>query len=526
VYHLPEIVLWVQGGHPGAVENVLPGLPVGNYPLTNEVTVGWATGIARSFVPFMLWPWLTLVLTACASWAGMRALGIFRLPRALAVSALCTSPWLLAWQTDGTMTDPAALAWLVCGAALFVLAHKRPVLSAPAVLAIGLSIGVKTTTVPLALLVVALSLTGIRRCLNEIRLPLTVAVAVATGVGGVWYLRNLIEHGSPFWPVIALSWGDPVPHFIELSKTSFIARPAATIARLGESGYLSRFGGGLLVLAGALFVPAMCRRRRALTAAAVTAVGLLIWVNTPLTGVSHLQVNDESVFSTTRYLLPVTAAAVLALALASSRPGRGSALPLVLLLAAAVINVVQTFGLSFPNAPAVRSPLTGAVAGVILVAMLGRTRSPGWSPGLVGAVGAVGLGALLAFPAHEFVTRYGIAQLKRPTKSVINQLAADPRFEQDSSVVVSSPGLLGTLAGDRLSHRLEMIVPGEPCARVRTRVATQWLVVYKRSLLGGSAPFEVRRCLPDLRPDLDDQSFSIYAPRDLSRASRVSREAR
>src|SRR5947209_2363366 len=28
-YHLPEIVLWVQGGHPGAVESLLPGLPVG-----------------------------------------------------------------------------------------------------------------------------------------------------------------------------------------------------------------------------------------------------------------------------------------------------------------------------------------------------------------------------------------------------------------------------------------------------------------------------------------------------------------
>lgn len=139
-YHLPEIVLWVQGGHPGAVENVVPGLPVGNYPLTDEVTVAWATGIARSFVPFMLWPWLTLVLTACAGWAGLRALRVPPLARGLAVAALCTSPWLLAWQSHGSMTDPAALGWLVCGGALFALARERPGLLAPALLAVGLSV--------------------------------------------------------------------------------------------------------------------------------------------------------------------------------------------------------------------------------------------------------------------------------------------------------------------------------------------------------------------------------------------------
>src|SRR5690242_7041723 len=38
-YHLPEMVLFVQGGHPGRIYDVLPGLPVGHYPLVTEVAV-------------------------------------------------------------------------------------------------------------------------------------------------------------------------------------------------------------------------------------------------------------------------------------------------------------------------------------------------------------------------------------------------------------------------------------------------------------------------------------------------------
>jgi hypothetical protein len=516
VYHLPEIVLWVQGGHPGAVENVLPGLPVGNYPLTDEVTVAWATGIARSFIPFMLWPWLALGLTATAAWAGLRTFHIPLVARALATAALCTSPWLLAWESHGTMTDPAALAWLVCGAALFALAQNRPVLCAPALLALGLSVGVKTTTVPLALLVVALGLTGIRRSLREIRLPVIVAVAAAIGVGGVWYLRNLIEHGSPFWPVVATPWGDPVPNFIELFKTSFIARPGPTIDRLGETGYLSRFGGGLLLLAGALFVPAICRHRRALAASAATAVGLLIWVNSPLTGVSRLAINDESVFSTTRYLLPVMAAAALALAFAAAPSRRVSVLPTVILLAVTVTDVVQTFGLNFPNAPAVRSPSTGAVAGVVLATAIRSVPLPNVVRAPVGAAAAAALGALLAFPAQGFLTRYGVAQLKRPSRTVINRLASDRLFNADRSVVAGSPGVVGTLAGDQLRHHLRRIPPGQSCEQIAERVQNQWLIVYKGSLLGGSPPLAIRRCLPNLLPTLDDASYTIYAPRRLS----------
>src|SRR6202011_4846457 len=48
-YHLPEIVGFVQGGHPGAVLHPYYGLPVGNYPLTNEVLLAWVAGISHGF---------------------------------------------------------------------------------------------------------------------------------------------------------------------------------------------------------------------------------------------------------------------------------------------------------------------------------------------------------------------------------------------------------------------------------------------------------------------------------------------
>src|SRR5437763_2639927 len=125
-YHLPEMVIFVQHGRPGSVYDVLPGLPVGNYPVTTEVTISWAMGIARSFVPLMLWSWVTLGLTAASAWLGLRSLGVARLAAGLAGVALCTSPWLLAWQSNGSVTDPPALAFLASCGALCAASRARP----------------------------------------------------------------------------------------------------------------------------------------------------------------------------------------------------------------------------------------------------------------------------------------------------------------------------------------------------------------------------------------------------------------
>src|SRR4051812_2419106 len=118
LYHLPEAVAWVQSGHPGSIEPILPGLPVGNYPLTDEVLLSFFMGLSRSLVAVPLWPWALLALTAAAGWLGLRELAAPRLPAALAIAAVCTVPQVLAWQSEGAAPGPPSIALLVSCAAL------------------------------------------------------------------------------------------------------------------------------------------------------------------------------------------------------------------------------------------------------------------------------------------------------------------------------------------------------------------------------------------------------------------------
>jgi len=125
VYHLPEIALWVHSGHPGAVVTTAQGLPFGAYPLTDEVAIAWATGIARSMVPMTVFTPLTLVLALGAGVVGLRALRTPGWVIALALGALAVQP-LVVRQLTGPNTDLPALAWLACEAALCAVATQAP----------------------------------------------------------------------------------------------------------------------------------------------------------------------------------------------------------------------------------------------------------------------------------------------------------------------------------------------------------------------------------------------------------------
>jgi hypothetical protein len=508
-YHLPEIVIWVQGGHTGAIETVMPGLPVGNYPLTNEVTVAWGMGISHSFIPFMLWPWATLGLTAAAAWSGLRAIRVPPLVSALAALALCSSPWLLAWRSNGTMTDPAALAWLVCAASLVAHARRRPSLFLPAVLAAGLAVGVKTTTVPLAIVVVGLGWFACRGELRSRRLPLVIALLAALAVGGVWYVRNLLAHGSPFWPVVAAPWGDPVPHFIDLAKTRFLDRPAATIDHVGGL-YGHRFAGALLLLGGALLAPLVARSRSVLAAAVITAAGLGLWMASPVTGTPRAPGLDQVTFSTTRYLLPVLAAATVTLALAGAARTRSSWVAGVTLAAAGAVNVAQALTIGTPTVPAPLTPLAGAVAGALVSLAVTRLPRLRYARAVL-AVGAVGLGALLALPARHFVARYS-ATTSLGSSSLTAHLTADASYRAGASPVTSSPVFVAALAGDGLRHRLEGLVSDRTCAGVRRKIRRGWVVVYRKPIFDASVPLDARRCLPGVPPAFEDRNFTLFRP--------------
>jgi len=517
-YHLPEIVIWVQRGHPGSIEPLVPGLPVGNYPLTAEVSVEWSMAIARSFVPFVLWPWATLALTAVAGFAGLRALRVSRLGAALAVAALCTNLWLLAWQSNGSLTDPPALAWLVTCAGLCALALKRPSLLAVAVVAGGLSVGCKTTTVPLVLVSLALGGWAVRASLRTLAPALGLALIAALAVGGVWYVRNLITHGSPFWPIVATPWGDAVPPAVRAVHTSFLDHPRTTIAGLGHQ-YLRRFGGSLLLLLGAILVAIAVPRRRVVTAAGVVAATALVWASSPVTGLPTAPGMQETIFSTTRYLLPVLAAAVTVLALASGTRIQSGRLALLILAIAAIVNLVQTLQLPFPDAPAAATPLLGALAGAIAARSADVVRAPGVRDrGIVSqavaTLVAAGLGALLAIPARGFVARHGLSG-GLLTSGVVAHLADLP----GGGPVATTPAFIAPLAGDDLRHRLDDVPYGDGCRRVQALARTDWIVVARDR--SATVPLgHVARCLTGWRPFYEDRVYVAYAP--LGRSSTTS----
>jgi hypothetical protein len=511
-YHVPEMVLWVQQGTPGSVEEVLPGLPVGNYPLTTEVTVAWAMGISRSFVPIVLWPWLTFALSGVGGWVALRALGVPRGAAAAALIALGSVPWVLAWQSNGSITDPPALAWLLVCAALCVLARGRTVLLGPAILAAALSIGTKTTVLPVVAVVLGAGLWTCRDALRPCLRALAFATAVGVLIGGGWYLRNLIDHGSPFWPIVAAPWGDPLPASVEAVKTSFLSRPGPTVDGLG-SLYVHRFGGGWLLLAAGILAPIACASRRVVIAAVATAAGLLLWALSPVTGLPPDGTFPETIFSTTRYLLPVLAVACTALALAAAgaRPWRRRA-TVAVLAGIAALNAVELFHYyGFPSVPSALVPVTGAVAGAIGAFALGWVRiGARAAPRGALAVATIAAGALLAVPASGFLGRHAGTH-SVPVWPIEHYLASQPSFRAGASPVAITPTYVGPLAGDRLRHRLLAIGADESCPRIRSRARREWLVVFGGPL-GGPGPAHAASCLKGRAPGFRFGFGAVYGP--------------
>ncbi|MEA2404781.1 MAG: hypothetical protein QOE08_1428 [Thermoleophilaceae bacterium] len=512
LYHLPEAVGWVHDGRPGSVEHVITGVPVGNYPLTHEVLLAWGMSISRGFV------WVTAVtaampaLIALAGWLGLRTLGVGRAARALAVTAIVATPAVIASQNGGASLDPAALAWLTSCAALCAAAAARPTLLVPAVLAAGLAIGTKTTAAPLGVAVLAFGGWRARGALRPLAVPLAAAAAGAVAVGGVWYLRNLFSHGSPLWPFVSAPWGDPRPPLFDAADVRFIHRAGDTLDRLG-SYYLHHFGGPIVLLAGALAAAVMARSR-AVTAAAVAAgLSVLIWADAPFTGVVDNPAFDIGTGDATRYLLPGAAAAAAALALASRRPGWVRRVALALLAIAAVVSLGNSGDLGFPSVPSTFTPLAGAAIGAALAALSRvrgvrqRLRLPGPAARAGAAVVVAAAVALAGAAASRgFVERHGATGTSE--SGVAAWFAAQPEWRDGDGPVRSTWSLVGTLTGDHMEHRLELVSAREGCRRVTMPEPGAWVVLDRRE----AARHGLARCAGAPPPPYSDDVYEAYAP--------------
>ena len=478
-YHLPEIVSWIHGGSPGAEIQPSEDFPTAAYPLTNEVLLAWAIGLSRSFVPVALWTPILLGLFAVAMWLGLRRLGVAAIVIALAILAVVLSP-ALTRGFNGPKNDLAAITWMAATAALAVAAVERPRLLAVAVLAAGLSIGTKTTTAPVLMLVLsAAALAAWRsRGTQAQRAPrslLLAALAGAAVVGGVWYVRNILVHGSPFWPLIGTSWGDDVPRAIARLDVSFFERPRATLqGRTNE--YLGAIAGGLVLLVAGILAVLLDRGRAVLAASATALIAAFVWASGPFTGLTDDPVVDLSL-STLRYLLPAFVAGAAALALASRAPGVRGRVAVALLGLAALWSAGQTARLGYPAVPGVGAVLSGALLGTGAGALAGWVATRGTFLVRAATAAVVAVGALgLAASASGYVKRH--AQTNATFAAPVVRWFADrPDFRDGSAPISTAPQSIGPLAGDRLQHDVELIPGDASCASVRARARRGFVVI-------------------------------------------------
>ena len=521
-YHLPEIASWVDGGRPGSIHLTLHDIPVGNYPVTNEVALAWLAGISRSLVPITLWMMPAMVaLTAAAAWQGLRSLAVPPAGAALAVLALCGSPVILV-QLAGPNTEVPAVAWTVCTAALCAASLRRPALLAPALLAAGLALGTKTTTVLPVGIALAAAAWANRRALGPLARPLGIAAAATAAVGGAWYVRNLVDHGSPLWPFVDAPWGDAKPTVLGLVDGRLLAEPSETLSGRG-SQYLEVLGGWALLLAGALIAPLAARRREVAAAAAATLVALLAWAASPFTGFPSGPEWTPLAIGSTRYLAPTAAIAALTLALATRGRGFAARAGLVLLALAALTNLARATDIGVPAIPTLRALAAGAVAGalgaLVVSAVAGRLRTGRLAP-LVPAALAV----LIAIPAALAADGYLDRHVRtRPTPPTIAWIVGQPAFRDGDGPIAMAPHLNGVLAGERFQHRHELIPLDESCAGTRERTRRGAVVVDRTeagppfSALAGRLRLpsleqaaRVSACLARVRPQRVEAGYAIY----------------
>ena len=530
LYHLPESLAWLHGAQPGSVVQSFYGLPVGNYPLVAELLQGWGVVLSRSFVPATLLMFWSFGLLIVGGWTGLRALRVPALPSALAVASIAIGPQAIG-VVNYPSTDLPATAWLVTCAALCACAWReaRPGLLAPALLAGGLAIGTKTPALPLTVIVLVVAFVALRGRLASVARPLVVAGFAAAVVGLLWYARNLVQHGSPFWPLVSTPWGDPVPPVITRFDASLLDRPGFTLSR-HWSEYAAALAGGVVLLAGIIVAPLLARTRAVLAAALVAALSVLLWAQAPLTGRSHDPAFALVALGTTRYLLPGLCAAALVIALAARRRDLGGLLATLALAGAAVWSIVESAKHGLPTTPPIATFAGGAggglaVAGAALIVAsrlrrLARSgpsdkqsRSFPVAPAAV-RIAATLVCAVLAAGALRPATEGFVGRFARVQPSYATGLAAfvaNPGYSRTNAEISMAPILFAPLAGDHLQHKIDLMPADISCAEVARRMRTGWVVMVSSvSEFSAGVYFNAARCLAGKQPTFHTARFTAY----------------
>jgi hypothetical protein len=517
-YHLPDVAGWVQNGSPGSAIDYFDELPTGSYPVTNEVLLSWLVGISRGLMPITLWPVATLVILALAGWRGLRLLGVPARAAGLAAAAFAASPLLLA-QASVPNTDLPGTTWLVVAAALCAGVRSHPALLAPAIVAVGLAVGTKATPLVPAVAALAVAAVAARGSLRALVTPLALALAAALLVGGIWFARNVVVHGSPLWPLVAGPSGDPVPFVLRQIDGRLISDLGSLAGR--ESHYLDVLAGGVALIAGALLAPLLARRRAVALATAIAVLCVVVWASGPYTGYPRGPQYDTLAAGATRYLLPGLAAATLALALAARAGGLRAGVAMLVLGAALAWSVERSLALGFPSLPSAGLLIAGLALGAVTglaaggLARLPTPREP------VLAVGLAAGCALLSLPAAGYVDRHLRVDVLVP--DYVRWIGGHESFDRSDRAITSVGGVNGALAGPHLRHPVRLLPADESCRELRRRAQREWVVLPRpvRPVVNAivrAPPASTRRlnrlrgCLAETPPAFEGSEHLVYGP--------------
>jgi hypothetical protein len=228
----------------------------------------------------------------------------------------------------GMPSDVIACAAL---AALIAVAFRDPA-QLPLVGGLaGVAVGAKTTTLIPVVIVVAVVVA--RRGGAIERKSVLIAAALFVLAGGHWFVRDLLAHGSPLWPQLALPWGTPgLPWFDAFAR--FVDHPITTL-READPRQLANFGLGVPLTIAAVLTAAPARLRYAMWACLGAAI--LAWAATKQTGIAPGSQDSKIGFgAASRYFAPVQ---ILAAAMVCHLVSLGSRRALLLGCAGGLVNL-------------------------------------------------------------------------------------------------------------------------------------------------------------------------------------------
>jgi hypothetical protein len=349
-------------------------------------------------------------------------------------------------------------------------------------------------------------------------------------VGGLWYARNIVRHGSPLWPFVDTPWGDPSPHFLSLPSRTLLQHPQQTLdGRVDE--YTTRLGGGILLAAAAPLVMlggalasrlGRAQRRDMVLAGALASGAWLVWSaawGTGLQTAPELTTPTGWSVSAMRYAFPAIGASVVAVCVASRGSGTLRAVAGGVLAIALAWSLHHAARLGAPSVPRLTTLLAGAIAALALAGALEAVRRGRWpalpSGPAVPIAAAAAVGALLTIAGHGYLERYTrVEKTSAPGRGELVWLLAQPDWANgDATVAFASRAVLGPMAGDSFNHRLRLVPQRSRCPAVEALARRSFVVATPPSFFQGVLglePYTGEHCLARHRPVLTTGLFRVY----------------